>query len=279
MKKRFKKIYVEITNICNLNCSFCDRTIKSKKEMTIEEFKQVIDKIKEFTDYIYLHVQGEPFLHSNLEKVLDVCDGNNIKVNITTNGTLLHKYVEMLKSKKCVRQINVSLHSENNMDDYYESVIDSCKKLSSRIYISYRIWNLNTLKITKELEDIIRHLKEKYNIDEEIEKRLLKEKSVKIDFNTFVDKDNLFTWPKLDNDIDTEGFCYGLKTHLGILSDGTVVPCCLDRNGEIKLGNIFEEDLEDILNKKETIEIIEGFKNNKAIHPLCRKCDFRKRFG
>ena len=125
---------------------------------------------------------------------------------------------------------------------------------------------------------VINKLKEYYEINTETEDKLLKEKSVTIDTNTFVDKENLFNWPDLDNDIDTDGSCYGLRTHIGILSDGTVVPCCLDTDGVINLGNIYEEDLDTILNKKISTEIVENFKNGKAIMPLCRKCDFRNRF-
>jgi radical SAM protein with 4Fe4S-binding SPASM domain len=93
-----------------------------------------------------------------------------------------------------------------------------------------------------------------------------------------VDKDNLFEWPDMNNSVEKDGFCYALKTHIGILSDGTVVPCCLDASGVIELGNIFKESIEDILNKQLTKDIIEGFRNNKAVHPLCRKCNFRERF-
>ena len=278
MKKRFKKIYVEITNKCNLNCSFCVRTNKQKKEMTIDEFKVVIDKIKDYTDYIYLHVQGEPLLHSNLEEILKICEDNNIKVNITTNGTLINKYVDIFNKSKSLRQINISLHSENNSDNYYDNVFLCSKKISSSIYINYRMWNGSTLKETKELEKIICKLDEYYNLSEEIKKSLLNEKSTKLDINRFVDKDNLFVWPNMNNSVQKDGFCYALKSHIGILSDGTVVPCCLDASGVIDLGNIFKESLDEILNKKLTKDIIEGFKNNKAFHPLCKKCNFRERF-
>ena len=278
MKKRFKKVYIEITNKCNLNCTFCSRTKKPFRELSIDEFKTIIDKIKDYTDYVYFHVQGEPLLHKNLKEFLDICEKNNIKVNITTNGTLINKYVEIFNSSKSLRQINISLHSENNKDNYLDEVFNSCKKISSNIFISYRIWNLNTLKPTKELVDVIDKLAEHYNLDEEIKNKLLTDKSIKIDINRFVDKDNLFEWPDMNNSVETNGKCYGLSTHIGILSDGTVVPCCLDANGVINLGNIFNESLEDILNKKISTDIVEGFKNNKAVHPLCRKCDFRERF-
>jgi radical SAM protein with 4Fe4S-binding SPASM domain len=137
---------------------------------------------------------------------------------------------------------------------------------------------MNSLKPTKELLNTIDRLSDYYDIDEETKNKLVTDKSVKIDINTFVDKDNLFEWPNLNNKIDTDGYCYGLNTHIGILSDGTVVPCCLDANGVIELGNIFDETLDNILNKKISTDIVEGFKNNKAVHPLCKKCNFRERF-
>lgn len=278
MKKRFKKIYIEITNKCNLDCSFCVRTKKEKREMTLDEFERVISEVRKYTDYVYLHVQGEPLLHPNLKEILDVCEENKLKVNITTNGTLLNNYVDIFKSSKSLRQINISLHSNNNVKDYFDKVFTSCKKLSSNIYISYRLWNFNSLKPTKELLNVIDELSKYYDINDEIKDRLITDKSVKIDINTFVDKDNLFEWPDVNNNIETDGYCYGLNTHIGILSDGTVIPCCLDANGVIELGNIFKERLSDILNKKISTEIVEGFKNNKAVHPLCKKCNFRERF-
>ena len=278
MKKRFKKIYIEITNACNLNCSFCKRTSKPKRSMTLDEFKEVISKIKPYTDYVYLHVQGEPLLHNNLKDILNICEVNNLKVNITTNGTLIHKFVDIFNNSKSLRQINISLHSGNGDDDYLDNVFKSCKKITSNIFISYRIWNLNSLKPTKDLINIINKLKNYYDINETVEKDLLTNKSVTIDINTFVDKDNLFDWPSLGITKNYDGPCYGLRTHIGILSDGTVVPCCLDCDGIIDLGNIFTESLEDILNKKISTEMVENFKNGKSIHPLCKKCNFRERF-
>lgn len=67
---KFKKIYVEITNICNLNCSFCSKDNLKKKEMSLQEFDKVLSKIRQYTDTIYLHVKGEPLLHSKQKKFL-----------------------------------------------------------------------------------------------------------------------------------------------------------------------------------------------------------------
>ena len=278
MKKRFKKIYVEITNICNLKCSFCGVNKKNKKEMSVNEFKIVISKIKNYTDYIYLHVKGEALLHSNLDEILSVCDRENIKVNITTNGTLLKNNYDILNNHKSIRQINVSLHCENNYSNYYNDVFEVCKKLSNNIIISYRIWNLNNYELDGNSTKIVDKIINSYNLSREIVDKIINDVSIKIDNNTFVNKDNLFTWPNENNNFNIDGKCYGLDTHIGILSDGTVIPCCLDSNGEINLGNIFEDNLDDILNSNIVNNMILGFKNNKSVCRLCKNCDFRKRF-
>ena len=99
--------------------------------------------------------------------------------------------------------------------------------------------------------------------------------NIKLGNNLYLNKDYEFIWPSFNNSLDNDGFCYGLKTHIGILSDGTVVPCCLDSEGIVNLGNIFLEDLETILTKERTKKIINGFKNNKRIESLCRHCSFK----
>lgn len=279
MKKRFKKIYIEITNKCNLNCSFCSNSKRKFREMTTEEFKLIISKIKNYTDYIYLHIKGEPLLHSSLDEILNICDYNNIKVNITTNGTLLKKKKAILSSHNSIRQINVSLHSENNIDSYFEDVFNSCKFLSTKLFISYRLWKLKNLKLDKNSTKIVEKIKKAYNLKDEIVEKLNNDKSIKIDYNTYVNKENLFDWPDLKNNFDIDGKCYGLSTHIGILSDGTIVPCCLDAEGIIKLGNIFEDNLENVLNGDKAQEIINGFKRNKSVCGLCKNCNFRYRFN
>ena len=89
--KKFKKMYIEITNICNLNCIFCPKTLRKPKFMSCDEFKIIADKLKNYGDYIYLHVLGEPLLHPDIEKILSISESFNFKVIITTNG-LYKKY-------------------------------------------------------------------------------------------------------------------------------------------------------------------------------------------
>ena len=94
---KFKKIYVEITNKCNLNCSFCSKLKRELKTMSKDEFKHVISEIKPYTDYIYLHLKGEPLIHPDLEDILKIAKENNIIVNITTNGTKLSDTLDIIK--------------------------------------------------------------------------------------------------------------------------------------------------------------------------------------
>ena len=278
MKKRFKKIYVEITNNCNLNCSFCSEIKKPKKEMTIKEFEIIINKIKKYTDYIYIHIKGEPLLHSKLDEIISICDDNNIYVNITTNGTLLKSRKDILLSHKSVRQINISLHSENILKNYFEDVFLACKELSTNVFINYRLWALDNFKLDKESTVIVDKIINSYNLSTEIVEKLKNDNNVTIDKNTFVNKNNLFDWPDESLGLNIDAKCYGLIDHMGILVDGTIVPCCLDSNGVINLGNIFKDDLEDVLESKLVKDMIQGFKNNKSICLLCKNCNFKDRF-
>ena len=267
MSKRFTKIYVEITNYCNLACSFCSVSNLPKKEMSVKEFEIVLKKIKDYTKSIYLHVKGEPLLHSQIDEILDLCDKYQVKVNITTNGTLLEKKKDILL-KHHIKQINISLHSENKDDNYFEKVFNICELLSKKMAIIYRIW------IDNKSKTIIDKLEEYYSIDLENNSN----KNIKLKNNIYLDKDIEFVWPKIDSNKDSIGTCLGTRSHIAILSNGTVVPCCLDSDAIIKLGNIFEENLETILDKPLFKEINLGFRENRIICDLCKSCSFRKRF-
>ena len=278
MSKRFSKIYVEITNYCNLSCSFCSKDNISKREMSVKEFEIVINKIKKYTDNIYLHVKGEPLLHSKIDNILDICDKNNIRVSITTNGTLLNKRKDILL-KHHIKQINVSLHSENNIKDYFENVFGVCDELSNKVTIIYRIWTLSSLKLDKISTNIVNKIINHYKLSTDIVNKIKYEKNIKIKDNIYLDKDFEFDWPSISSLKEDVGTCLGTRSHIAILSNGNVTACCLDSSGIINLGNIFNEDLETILNKELFLKINNGFKNNRIVHNLCKSCSYRKRFN
>ncbi len=260
-----KKVYIEITNNCNLNCSFCIKNDRVNKFISIEEFKIILEKIKPYTKYIYLHVMGEALLHPKINELIDLAS-RYFNVNITTNGYL----IDRIKTKN-IRQINISIHSfdykyKTNTEEYLNNIFKVVDKLDNT-YISYRFWVNN--KNSRELLDIInKHYNTNFKLEE------LK-KDNKINDHIFINTYNEFIWPDLNNDYySEEGKCYALRDHIGILVDGTVVPCCLDSKGIINLGNIYKDNLEDILNSDRVKKMLDGFRNNKKIEKLCKKCNF-----
>ncbi len=298
--KRFKKIYIEITNICNLNCEFCPKTQRQKTILTKEEFQHIIKEIQPYTDYVYFHVKGEPLLHPELGVFLDICKEYGLKVNITTNGTLLMKVLPELKEKEALRQVNISLHSfggrEEDKENYLLDILKASKELlkTTKTNISYRFWNLskeddtiitdteNKLESTihEDTDKYLRILENEYAIKGSLNNMVAPGRGLKLTDRVYISRDYQFTWPSLIEEEDEgKGFCYGLRSHLGILSDGTLIPCCLDGEGVISLGNIYEESFESIINSPRAIRIYEGFSNRKAVEELCRKCGYRKKFG
>ena len=188
---KFKKIYIEIINYCNLNCKFCLKTKKQNRMMTLNEFNKIINDIKKYTDYIYLHLQGEPLLHPSLKEILEICYQNNINVNITTNATLLSSNIDILLESKALRQVNISLQalqSLPNKEKYYDDIISLINK-NKNIYIQLRFWgNLKNNDIIKELNYFENKLNTKINLEE----------TNKILPRTFISLDEEFTWPSIN---------------------------------------------------------------------------------
>ena len=275
--KKFKKIYVEITNTCNLNCSFCSKVEKPKRIMTKEEFSHILSEIKPFTDNIYLHVKGEPLLHPNLIDFLNIAEKNDIKVNITTNGVLFPKKVDELIKCNSLQKINFSLHSENNVPNYLENIFKSVEKLKNQTVI-YRLWTLQDGKFDKKSTKTVEKIIEYYKLSPETVEKIYKENNVKITSTIYVDKDNEFEWPDDNKNEITNGFCMALKTQIAILADGTVVPCCLDSNGKINLGNIYQESFESIINSKRCQDLKKSFQDRKPCEKLCLSCTYKNRF-
>lgn len=276
----FKKIYIEITNICNLKCKFCPETSRKKEIMSIENFEEVIKKVKNYTKLVTLHVKGEPLLHSSLEDILKIMEKYNLQANITTNGTLIKNKLNIIKNSRAVRQINFSIHSitqnENLNIEYLQNIFESVEELKD-VIISYRLWNMQNMKENSINNRIIETIENYYNI-QGLKEQLIKNDWVKLRDNLFINQDIEFTWPDINkNEIIEKGRCLALKEQIAILVDGTVVPCCLDNNGDIPLGNIFEETMEEILNKPKSQEIKRNFENGIITCKLCKTCGFLQR--
>lgn len=273
----YNKVYVEISNICNMSCSFCHGHSRTPRKMSVEEFSLILDKLTGHTNYLYYHLMGEPLIHPQLPQFIQLAGKRGYKSIITTNGTLLHHRCDELLAAG-VHKVNISLHSfEGDDDDAYARYIGNLADFAKRAanagtIVVFRLWNKG-----------FDHGKNDYALD------VLKEKipgdwvensrGLRIRNKMFIEMDDRFEWPDTQAEVKgTKFYCYGLKNQFGILADGTVVPCCLDSDGIINLGNIFHEDLNEILHSKRATDILHGFQCGKATEDLCKRCGYAQRF-
>ena len=276
--KRFNKIYLEISNVCNLSCTFCPGTKRAKHIMTEAEFSALMPKLRPYADYLYFHLMGEPLLHPNLEKFLEIAVEYGFKVILTTNGTLLAKQQEVLLNAPALHKVNISLHAFEANDlavpfaEYLHDCFSFGKAAEGNKLIVYRLWNNGGADV---LNTQILNTMENFFPAPWTDNRQGK----RIGERIFLEYGDKFDWPDLTA---PEGgnrvFCYGLRDQVGVLCDGTVVPCCLDHEGDIALGNLFIESMDDILSKPRSLSIYNGFCKKEAAEELCRKCGYARRF-
>jgi len=290
--KKFKKFYIEITNVCNLSCTFCPPTERKASFIKVEDFEKTLDQVKPHTDYIYFHVKGEPLLHPKIDQLLDLSHEKGFKVNLTTNGTLLHKAKHKILGKPALRQINFSLHSfdghlgSTDRNGYLTSILDFAKEAVaiSDVIISFRLWNLTRDNATnlerKKNRETLEIIEQAFNLDYFIEEQFVRGKGLKIAERIYLNQDHEFIWPALTEEEDlNKGFCHGLRNQAGVLVDGTVIPCCLDGEGVINLGNIHEKPFSEIIEGERATNLYEGFSRREVVEDLCKRCDYRRRFN
>ena len=276
--KRFRKIYVEISNICNLHCNFCPGTKRPKHAMTETEFTALLPKLQPWTDYLYFHLMGEPLCHPLLFSFLDLAANAGFKVILTTNGSLLARHADQLCQARGLHKVNISLHAfeANDLEMPFSEYLDSClsfgKQAEGKILVSYRLWNQGGAdqKNTEILSAMHRYFPDSW-VDEG--------RGIRIGQRIYLEHGDKFDWPDLDAAVQSEQvFCYGMRDHIGVLCDGTVVPCCLDHEGDIALGNLHHETLDVILEKDRAKAILTGFQTGDAPEALCTRCGYATRF-
>lgn len=291
--KKFKKIYIEICNACNLKCDFCPPTQRKPEIMSTDTFGRILDQIKDYTDYLYFHVKGEPLLHPELGRLLDISHEKGFLVNITTNGTLIASAAKHLIGKPALRLINFSLHSFDgneeggqNKEEYLEEIMAFIRSArdQSELRIGLRLWNLNENNevnlVQKRNRELLHIIEKEFALPYPIEEKVEPGRGMKIADRVYLNQDHLFRWPDLKEEEDDGcGFCYGLRNQAAILVDGTVVPCCLDGEGILALGNIMDKPFSEIMESDRAIRLVEGFSRREAVEELCRKCGYRQRFG
>lgn len=285
--KKYSRIYIEITNVCNLSCSFCIGNVRAPRYMNTEEFSHVLEQAKLYTNHIYLHVLGEPLLHPQLEEILAMVHRFGIHVNITTNGTLLAKTQKILLHSPALRKVSVSLHSMEPdsaycKEEYLRDVASFVTAATHKgVICELRMWNLGVND--KENEGIFAtlccHLGLNQATQEVARNEICGSGSTKLAPRLFLGKAPRFTWPSMTEPRSEQPiFCHGLRNQIAVLSDGTVVPCCLDSRGDIALGNIFQTSLAQILSSERAQALYKGFSARQPSEELCRRCGYASRF-
>lgn len=268
---------MEITNICNKSCSFCPGTNRAGKSLSKDEFDIITSKLVGLTDYVYLHVMGEPLLHKDIGELIRIARGKGLKVAVTTNGTLLSKKGDELIAAG-VYKVNISVHSLEGAgiaerEEYLSAICDFADKASGAgVLCVLRLWNRGCDEdLNLATED---YLHTRFPTEWRIGAR-----GARLRDKLHIEYGDRFIWPDIEREDEaSQVFCYGLKDHFGILSDGTVIPCCLDRDGVIALGSAFTDDLAAVLSTPRALAIRDGFKCRRAVEPLCRRCPYARRF-
>ena len=275
-----KKAYVEITNRCNLACSFCPKTRRAPRTMTAEEFDRILARLEGQVQYVYLHVMGEPLLHPELSALLALAGARGMKVCITTNGTLLQKRSGELLAAESLHKVSVSLHSFEGNDgaqererQYLEEVWSFAARAAARgVIAALRLWNEGGAETRNGAIEAFLHEKCPGEWPEP------RGGSFRLRDNLYLERAKKFDWPDLNAQERGTQFCYGLRDQLGVLADGTAVPCCLDHEGDIALGNLFTQPLAEILQSERACALREGFSRRRPSEELCRRCGFAARF-
>ena len=257
--------------------------------MSLELFAKIIHQVAPLTEQVTLHLMGDPLVHPRLADILKLCSEAAVPVFLVTNGVLLSKVREDLLLDPVIRQVNFSLHSfEDNFGDkdpsvYLEKIFSWTQRAFAQrpdLYINYRLWNLSEpMGVDLKNQTLLERVCDSFQVPIPRSLDIRRNKSYPLKNRLYLHFDTEFTWPALDLPIlGNQGTCYGLSSHFGILADGTVVPCCLDKEGRIPLGDAQVQPIAEILNSTKAQAILQGFKNNKLTQDLCQRCNYIQRF-
>ena len=275
-KKPYSRVYVEITNVCNRACSFCKGTKRPLRMMSASELERVLTGLSDFTDYVYFHLMGEPTVHPKLVEFISLARSMGYNPMITTNGTLLDKLGDEIIAAG-VYKVNISLHSfekrnENDAENYIKSCVEFAKRAAERgVIVTLRLWNGGSgADNTHVLECLSRAFLGQW---------LENNRGARLSDRIYLEYADQFGWPDIEGEeLGRDVYCHGLSDHFAVLSDGSVVPCCLDSDGIMTLGNAFFEDIADILSSDRAKNIVEGFRRRNTEEPLCQRCPYARRF-
>ncbi len=289
--KKFERVNIEIINTCNLKCSFCPVPGRESTQMTAERFAQLAKSLAGITKEVVLHLLGEPLSHPDLDGILRAATDVSLPINIVTNGVLLSGDRVDLVLRPIVRQVSISLQSYGNNFPTQDPTlyVERVKRFTDRalterpdLYLNLRFWDIEGSKNYETnhnhgLRDVLATVYGFSWADVTVDVR--RRKNHRLTGRLYLHFDSRFIWPDSANEImQTKGFCHGLTGHFGIHADGTVVPCCLDHNGDMPLGNAFTQSIGEVLSSPRAVAMREGFARGELVEDLCKRCGYISRF-
>lgn len=275
MKTMIARCYLEVTNVCNLDCVFCPKNARPKRMMSREEFDLLTDRLQGEVQFLYFHLMGEPMLHPELPDLVRMARSKGFVPVLTTNGTLLAdaRAEALIGARPHKIQVSVHSHEGNGKADaeqYMREVMTFAQRAAaSGIIVVLRLWNQGGFDSENEhLMELMAHYvprpwTQRYD-------------GWKLGERLYLEYDQMFEWPDVGHEEygEEETFCYALRNQIGVLVDGTVVPCCLDHEGAMPLGNLHRQSLSEVLASPRARALYEGFSRHHASEELCRKCGY-----
>ncbi|PAF41902.1 radical SAM/SPASM domain-containing protein [Helicobacter sp. 11S02596-1] len=272
---KFKKIYIELSDICGLKCSFCPAPKGVRKTMPLDLFARVCQQSAPLCERIAFHVLGDPCKVQNLGDYLRIAKQYDLQVDLVTSGFYLQPSIFTLLLSPPIAQVSISLNAgfdrrNHTPKDYLENILNFCtyKILNDTPnFINLRLQD-STLDDLSWVKDTILEAFGVANTGFQTRFRLGKK--------VFLNITKTFEWPKIapQNISNPKKYCHGLISQIAILSDGSVVPCCVDSSGKINLGNLKQDNLANILTTPRASRIREGFMRGEACEELCKHCAY-----
>ncbi len=262
-------VNIETSSFCNLQCPMCVREATSSinySNMAMDLYKKVIDEISEYTDLAVLHNSGEPLMNSNLPEMVRYADKCNMGTMFSTNAALLTAELSERLINNGLSLMIIAL------DGVTKKVYESIRKGAEFEQVEKNI--LVFLEKKKALgrnnPRVILQFIEMESNKHELPQFM--EKWAKHDVSLFI-KPSVVHGRKINRKI--ESHCDRLWLQTVILSDGTVVPCCVDYNSDFALGNVNDSKLIDLLTSKKMMEIRKGNRDDPNGFSLCASCNYQ----
>ncbi|RDU59955.1 radical SAM/SPASM domain-containing protein [Helicobacter marmotae] len=299
--KAFEKIYIEISDYCALSCGFCPSSERKSHRgvMPLALFESICAQIQNDVKRVCLHVLGDPLSVANFEDYVKILEHYHLKVDLVTTGLFLKQRHFGLLMQKPFVQISFSLSaflanpaSLHNAHLY--RILEFCKfhmRYKSSPFINLRFHQNDIAKDGTLYKEMMATIGAFFDIEPAFLLANLKHKRIRLAPKIILKPMPSFEWestnPKQES-IKDKGelsgfkdnkseriFCYGALKQYGILSNGELVPCCIDYAGRASFGNVGEQSIREILQSVAFREFGAQLKRGLAPCELCEKCGYR----